>query len=53
MKTNQWELRQSRKTAAQIRADFALASLAYRTPAITGTLTRLIETIKKRLPCSR
>jgi hypothetical protein len=50
MKTNQWELRQSRKSAAQIRADFVLASLAYRTPAIPGTLTRLMETIKKHLP---
>jgi hypothetical protein len=53
MKTNQWELRQSRKSAAQIRADIALASLAYRTPANPGTLTRLMETIKKHLPCSR
>jgi hypothetical protein len=53
MKTNQWELRQSRKSAEQIRADIALASLAYRNPATTGTLTRLIETIKKHLPCSR
>jgi len=50
MKINQWELRQSRKTAAQIRADIALARLAYRTPAIPGTLSRLMETIKKHLP---
>jgi len=53
MKTNQWELRQSRKTAAQIRADFALASLAYRNKANPGTLVRLMETIKKHLPCSK
>jgi hypothetical protein len=53
MKANQWELRQSRKSAAQIRADFALASLAYRNPVTPGTLTRLIETIKKHLPCSK
>jgi hypothetical protein len=53
MKANQWELRQSRKSAAQIRADFVLARLAYRTPANPGTLTRLMETIKKHLLCSK
>jgi hypothetical protein len=53
MKINQWELRQSRKSAAQIRADIALASLAYRNPVIPGTLTRLMKTIKKHLPCSK
>lgn len=47
MKTNQWEIRQSRKSAAQIRADIALARLAYESPPASSRWRELDKLIRR------